>query len=129
MLIYRVEHKDTGEGPYSYDMHKTYTDERIKIMGASQDRETHPSVWFDIHPSQCALNPLDYFCGFDSIEALLIWFAGWYDTLQSNGFIVSIYDAQYTNHGTYQSTFHKPTATIVSKVSIESLLMPESDQF
>lgn len=76
MLVYRVEHKETGQGPYNHDSTAVKEPDRLYTARSEGSHAGQPTVWFDCDFSQAPKNidAYDYFCGFESMDALKAWF-------------------------------------------------------
>lgn len=122
MYIYRIEHGVNGYGPYQASLH-SHTDKRQYDMGWKHLDAEHPEMWSD------CTRPFNHFydeyhCGFRSIEQMISWFEGWFDILDTNGFIVAIYDCPMGSviSGTFQSVFNKEDSKRVDTMSISNML-------
>ncbi len=76
MTVYRVEHWESGRGPYSQCLGWVLND-----ICASHAGPAHPSTSED-GLSTC--KP----CGFLSLETLRRWFKGWMRKLRAAGFVI-----------------------------------------
>lgn len=120
MYIYRIEHKESGYGPYNPD-HYTVTDDRIYYMGKSHLDDDHPSVRLDCHyNAKKGYAPSDYYCGFRSMKDLDAWFNGWLDILHNNNFHLVMYsiEAKYVFLGKKQVSFVKERATKIKESTL-----------
>lgn len=74
MTVYRIQHKETKEGPYNGNLaySKPYLIEMSDRHKASGDRHPHPR--YDA-PIGRGSND-EEFCGFNSMEQLQEWFTG-----------------------------------------------------
>ena len=91
--VYRVEHIRYRHGPYyaSYD----YMTERSEILAERLnvhcDSDRHPSPCedgIDSYPYD------DYYCGFESLDALFDWFEDWLDELEEYDYHVAVYNVK-----------------------------------
>lgn len=82
-IIYRVEHKETGIGPYRNHGH--IIKNHMYMVWAHEDSE-HPS------PSEDDLQiDSSYYFGFTSLMDLKRWFKGWLTLLYKSGYKVVEY--------------------------------------
>lgn len=122
MLVYRVEHKETGTGPYVSGMLPPKA-QRIasKLNSAHAACDDHPVVTWDMMADgNFNFNfKKNMFCGFPSIERLLKWFAGFTPQLGRYGFVVRVYDTKtvfFTQSGlqlAFRKDYAKPVKTIL----------------
>ncbi len=106
--IYRVEHYDRRHGPYP----------------ASQDKMTNRCrkladklflEYDDVRQPPPRLDGIvnhgddDYYCGFDSVEALFNWFERWLEELQDHNYHVAVFEVEDndTLHGQKQVMFKR----------------------
>lgn len=106
MLVYRVEHID-GHGPYRLSQYRNDYDNPIwslkdRICWA-HDTYRHPTPREDGIPF---INE-DEFCGFDSLEKLKSWFAGFLRDLRKHNFRVAVYNTDDIKFGEKQVVFKK----------------------
>lgn len=91
--IYRVEHVDTGQGPY---MSSSKEFQRKYDMNAAHSVcQNHLPSWQD------NLNTTKwrrYRHGFNSIEQLMRWFDGWEEALDESGYVIRRYDVTEGRH-------------------------------
>lgn len=120
MRVYRVEHRTYGHGPYvvplsAYECgafcddkceHDQAYDEACRVSGRlCRDHSLNKD-----HPPPKMI-ARDYFCAFDSREALDTWFDGHADILHEAGFIVRVYKADKVVPDTLgQVVFRKTSA-------------------
>lgn len=82
--VYRVEHKETGEGPYrAWDN----TQPELAMCYAHAELGHPPPT----HDGIETMERTDY-CGFASREALDKWFHGWKTKLHKWGYHITVYD-------------------------------------
>lgn len=111
MYLYRIEHIDTRRGPY----------DEMFLFGKHCDAQ-HPSMWEEFKRTSVSHQRETYYCAFDSIEKMLIWFDGYFNELIAAYYIIGVYTATDAQHGKLQSIFHMPTATRVDEFPIEIIL-------
>lgn len=63
--VYRVEHIETGKGPYQELPYETFR----RVFGKRVDE--FPTPWFDIETGK--FNPDEHFCGTKSKKQLNLW--------------------------------------------------------
>lgn len=86
MFVYRIEHKQTGIGPYHNE-----TSSLSEMRWAHSDEE-HPGWWID-----SILVDANYYAGFSSPKKLISWFWGFFLDLKREGFHVAIYEVSPEN--------------------------------
>lgn len=86
MLVFRVEHKQTGIGPYHNE-----TSSLSEMRQAHSDEE-HPSWRSDLR-----LVDANYYAGFSNPNELIYWFWGFFSDLTNQGFHVAIYEVNPEN--------------------------------
>jgi hypothetical protein len=90
--IYRVEHYDRRHGPYPAS--------HEKMNGQCQElaEKLHKSWTPDQHPPPCFDGILDYsddyYCGFDSLDALFDWFEQWLEELQAHNYHIAVFEVE-----------------------------------
>lgn len=108
MKVYRVEHKDSGLGPYQDQSGTEVTNDIL-------DNHYYPK-----HPRAMIFNK-DFVCGFESRELLAKWFKGYIRKLKQQGFEFATYEVspQHVdkNQPGTQLIFNKKKA---KKVSVEA---------
>ena len=83
MVVYRVEDRFTGTGPYQGVSNSSYV---LSDAHASHVSSAHPAWAVDgISPRS------NYGGGFDSLDKLMSWFAGHMDMLIEEGFIIRVF--------------------------------------
>jgi hypothetical protein len=105
VTVYRVEHHQTGEGPYN----GPYWDRYVDMAMAHRDRK-HPAPWMDRDLSGIRS---DEVCACDSPKSLRDWFARFWGDLADAGYVVRVYDVPERHvrtgkHG--QAVFHRASA-------------------
>lgn len=80
MLVYRVQHKDTDEGPY------------VGSKSVNQLCMNHNGRSFHDRPSGCNDGIYEGFFACPSMEALMEWFDGFMSKLRKCGFVIAVYD-------------------------------------
>lgn len=101
-MFIRVGHsvfRDTNgvpRGPYHY-----YSlDSLCNALDDMQNFKSHPSMWNDI--GSCDEEAFwltrdqreEYYCGFNSMDALVEWFGPVFDELHASGFVIYRYDIE-----------------------------------
>lgn len=98
--IYRVEHVSTRLGPYRGA--RSCGHALAAKHDGSLSHPTWPSdgMYFDFEPGSF-LDRSNFISGFDSLEKLFTWFAGFMDMLVANGFWIRVYyvDPSLIVHG------------------------------
>lgn len=117
--VYRVEHNDTGVGPYWFgymglcDRHN-----RCKFHPTSRNltiripQYKHHMDYYAFTGSNDSIR-----CGFDSMSKLGNWFRGFRGELRSRGFIITVYtlDPIYTATDGRQVIFDMSKALLIEK--------------
>lgn len=126
MLIWRVEHKETGMGPYqscydgeyeNYDgEYEKHFDNFTNHLGCTHSDDNHPSVVRDIHERSAFKHNSTYYCGFESYESYCAWFNKFFSILDLHGYHLCIYsiDEEYVQFGWKQVAFDKYKATLIA---------------
>lgn len=81
--VYRVQHQDTGNGPYNNGAHSLH-----EMLYAHCDDESRPGPQNDGLPWDF---PYSWLFGFDSKDDLAAWFDGWLEELDAHGYVVSLF--------------------------------------
>lgn len=115
MFVYRVEHSETGDGPYQ-GVHAN-----DDLADAHRGDLTHPSPGFDD-----GINGHDWrgkVCGFTSIDGFKKWFVRWRKRLAGEGFVLSVYevDSHRVIRGSHQAMFPKELASRVRQLNLQTL--------
>lgn len=113
MLIYRVEHIETGVGPFRQ--------ENNILAWIFQDKlQTHPAPYDDGIPN--------FMDGYDSIgcvslEQLKFWFQDHIPCLKEMGMVVRVFSANddFVNIGRTQASFARCTDDIVEELGLDCL--------
>lgn len=91
MIVYRVEHKETGEGPYR-GLHN------IKAIYTAHNDDAHPTIWEDVWDSREVMVALidlgEALCGFRSLKDLRKWFKGFLRLLKKHDFVIRAYETE-----------------------------------
>ena len=97
MRMYRVEHPATGRGPYTGQGFY-----RVESLHAAHRGNSHPSKGEEFPDLR---SDMAWFCAFDSLDILAIWFEGFGSELISAGFEIVEYEISplYVRHGKCQS--------------------------
>lgn len=113
-IIYRIEHPDSGKGPYCHedylyddDTMNDYSDELTEFQG-----ELFLSHCDDEHP---ALKRPGCISGCDSLETLHRWFDGFIGDMRYLGFVLKVYSmkrVEKKDH-TGQVIFRRKNATLI----------------
>jgi hypothetical protein len=124
MKIYRVEHPNTGQGPYTsgFDISSWWVLGN-KLCNEHSDSE-HPSIEedkCDPHSLQISINQqYKWVCGFRTLKALNTWFStpnDWRDKLGDFGFKISVYEVEqrftFTGISGLQLIFNKKKAKLL----------------
>lgn len=78
MLIYRIEHKESGKGPYtSYGWNNKPVVVNQMFRHHNRDLDNKPCAWQDID----GWNSSVMFCACESLEQLEEWFDGYFDDM------------------------------------------------
>lgn len=89
MIIYRVEHKDTGLGPYNHSWDEENAELEDKLQ-TEHSNLSHPSMYEDFDIDMISR---DHYFGFPSLTSLAEWFeGGWIGILIECGFIIREYN-------------------------------------
>ncbi len=127
MQICRIEHKETGEGPYHCSLYRI--DEMARINGLNEN-ELYNSFTCPapIHPNEFGFSwahqPDDKWkYGFADLDQLLAWFPDkWINVFHSLDFHIVIYDMQYYNltvrKSDHQVAFQPKHATRVGEMAL-----------
>lgn len=90
--IYRVEHYDRRHGPYPASW--TEMNKRCREMANKLIRELD----YARQPEPCSDGIVnyggDYYCGFDSLDALFDWFEQWLEELQKHDYHVAVFEVE-----------------------------------
>ncbi len=92
MIVYRVEHQQTGSGPY-LQYNPAYKTLRDELNSNHDDELTHPAFQFDgigDHP----LFKISFHSGFEKLKDLNWWFKGFGQKLSENNFVIAIYEIE-----------------------------------
>lgn len=88
--VYRVEHIETGVGPYTYRSHLRRG--LREKMGKYWNTEKYPGWREDFHEYKAG-----YWSGFTSIKQLKWWFYGVLTDLKNSGFVIKEYTVPKEN--------------------------------
>ncbi len=120
MLVYRVEHKKTGTGPYvSCKLPQEARYIASQLNSAHSCSSDHPVVVWDMIDGGEFKFQRNMYCGFPSIERLLKWFGGFTPQLGRHGFVIRVYEANsvfFTASGlqiAFRKAYAKPVKTIL----------------
>lgn len=117
--VYRVEHKESRQGPYRYFPSGLLLNSAGVSMTYSHNGcNSHPvlqrdGIW-DCDISNTTRS------GFDSVVSLRTWFKGWLRALYKNGFIIAVYRANYwqLSNSRKQLIFDLSSATLVRELPL-----------
>lgn len=120
MIVYRVEHIDSGYGPY-YHYYEIATKESFhfrQIAGVSLFNLDHCPNPTDLEISDYYND--NYFYGFRSLEDLYKWF---YDDecnnfLHTNKFKIIVYDTKHVLKSRKQIVFLKNESHVIDKIPL-----------
>ena len=84
MIVWRVEHRSSREGPYT-----RYGEKLYRMGSAHSNPNSHPNTSRD---GLCDHFPSDRRHGFDCEEAMLRWFQGYGEALVEEGFMATRYE-------------------------------------
>ena len=97
--MYRVEHITANLGPYRlYHRNDLRTRE---LCDAHNYSEQHPGLYTDFEHYNNYNKLYGYHFGFESVESLNRWFAGFQEKLAKKGFVIKVFRVKYTDiaHG------------------------------
>jgi hypothetical protein len=114
MLVYRVEHKEIGCGPYCPMLYKHV---ELHNMAVVHNDRTHPTL-LEEHIQHIS----NWRHGFDSLEKLLTWFDGWFDTLARHNFHIAVYDAQEFKRAPIQCIFDPMESLLLDTITFDKVL-------
>jgi hypothetical protein len=110
MLIYRVEHPLTGDGPFGY----------VSIFDHRTDcSKSHPTP-----AAEGITMPHDWYCGCESLAQLSHWFSTAWKRLIDLGFHIAVYDVDEEEAcivGRTQCVFDKAQAELAETMPIASI--------
>ena len=116
MLVIRVEHKDTGLGPYMHCLHKP--NNALEELACKELMEPHHSdpKWSD----GSNINAELYNFGFKDSEQFVNWFRKTYviHSLHSFGFVVRMYESSDAQEINDQIIFVKEQAILVKELDL-----------
>lgn len=120
MIVYRVEHIDSGVGPYVHFLkHVKYDDYyNFKEIGRCLFNERYCP-----QPLELEENPYytdDYFYGFRSLDDLYKWFHNdeCNNFLHANKFKIIVYDTKHVLKSRKQIVFLKNESHIIDKIPL-----------
>lgn len=117
MLVYRVEHKKTGTGPYvSCSLPHEAQPMARTLNSAHGGSIRHPVISWQESISFTR----DMYCGFTCMEKLLQWFGEFTPKLGRYGFVIRVYETKsvfFTRSG-LQIAFRKKGKKIVREISL-----------
>lgn len=112
-LIFRVEHRETGAGPYTGS----------RWPGQRDMSSEH--TWDGQHPDPARCFRLfgikyDQQCGCKSPASLLAWFDGWWDQLDDHGFVVRVIRGRRRVGHRGQVLYRPARSRVVGTLDIET---------
>jgi hypothetical protein len=125
LLVFRVEHVDDGNGPYTVDLDKPGPRQALSIhLGELHDlsRIMHPT------PSRDNLGWVEYgeYCGFKSTKDVRHWFGNQDLGLKMSkaGYVIAIYkvDPKLVRHGHKQVVFKRGDLKPIRRVDPSFLM-------
>jgi len=125
MFVYRIEHPDSGKGPYTHQYDCAPYNRVRNALDYTQISNNHPGMWKDLKPVNGFCRE-EHYCAFESFTMLCAWFTR--DALQvihDAGFICNIYsvDEHSVSRGKYQVGLLKCNAALVDSIAIDDLLI------
>lgn len=118
-LAFRIEHVDTGEGPYNGPDWPGRDD-----MAFDHSNWAHPSPTRD--PALRRYMTFAHFCGLDSPERLYAWFVDHWDALAGSAedYVVRIFRARHGSARGHngQVIFRKDTATVLDTLTLDTFV-------
>lgn len=110
MLVYRVEHKKSGCGPYSPQSDIACTKLTYRLCNAHSDNE-HPDVYTAFETiSADDIIKNEYIFACSSLEQLHAWFDGFMEDLIACGYEIAVYDVEDVYIGKNQIVFNRMLA-------------------
>jgi len=107
LTVYRVEHYDRRHGPYLASF------EKMNKRCLALANKLHQGFTHEQHPPPGTDGILnyspDYYCGFDSIDALFDWFEQWMEELQEHDYYIAVFEVEDSDvrHGGKQVMFKR----------------------
>ena len=105
--IYRVEHCDRRHGPY----HSSWDKMNRRCQGLADKLGDEFNLGLQPPPPYDGILNFsgDYYCGFDSLEALFNWFERWLEELQEHNYHIAVFEVEDadTLHGDKQVMFKR----------------------
>lgn len=112
MLVYRVEHNESGLGPYRlYGLYECAVLKRYHTKSMGRGPLEHKK-WDRLKETEKFAG---YYFGFSSLACLLLWFEGCIEDLAAAGCIIRVYNAdkRYVIQDFNQLVFNKDKAEVV----------------
>jgi len=119
MLVYRVEHKQTGTGPYvSGELPPSAQWIARRLNDAHGGSFSHPVISW----GESIRFTRDMFCGFTCMEKLLQWFGEFTPQLDQYGFVIRVYETKTVWFGSSgrQIAIKKRGVKMVREISLNS---------
>lgn len=120
MLVYRVEHKDTGLGPYITDDSAGIC---YKLCGAHKDMSTHPATYYEFgNNATYRENTSVWFCCCVSMDLLKEWFKD-VKHLFTDEYHICVYTVRphFVIEGKIQAIFVKHESVLVDSYPVDML--------
>jgi len=125
MIVYRVEHKKTNEGPYTGKIVST----KLTYENSRHQDNHHKNIYTD--PFLCESWDSDFYCGFKTIKQFKRWFSNLDRvSLHLLGFILSKYeiDINMVIFGETQIGFIKQKAKKLETISLEKYIIKRGNK-
>lgn len=115
MLVWRVEHRDGGHGPYRPE---PLSDSLVKFVDKlCEKHDSDPERITPFHDPVLRYVPYDIglVFGFRTLRELKWWFEGFHEDLKAHGYVVRRYSVrkEFVTVGTRQLTFFKDEAELI----------------
>lgn len=136
MLVYRVEHKEYGCGPYTIREHinndwydKEYDEHPLAKI--ANRHNSKPTVWPGPMRDNITFHAdwENHHFGFSSIWRLKIWFAGFLKLMKRYDFVIAVYNVpnKYVEYGDSdkQIVFDKSKAELTNTYSLLTKIKDE----
>jgi len=123
MIVYRIEHKKDGLGPYAFRSENEYLNKILDALGDGTSTNRHPLPCYDEMNADRITT--SHFFGFETKEALNDWFSNkWIKFLYSNDFRVYQYKVlkKKVLFGRKQVAFIKKDVKIRVEISLNEVL-------
>lgn len=120
MIVYRLEHKELGLGPFRIHA----LDNVEEYFGESYDdfhticKRLNNSMTVD-HMVPSRKNLENRVCGCESIKDIMFWFSKYIDILEEYGFVINTYETHNYMEYSNQVLFNKEKAKFVGEFDRE----------